>query len=100
MSDLEARIRLVLTERGEVTIRRVLSGIGYFIEGSLAAAVIDDRLCVPVDMEDWEALLVEPGVGPLRFADRVIRGWLLVEPDAIVDDGALSTWIERGLGGD
>ncbi|MFZ0625664.1 MAG: hypothetical protein WAN34_04130 [Acidimicrobiia bacterium] len=100
MPDLEARIRLALTERGEMTIRRVLSGIGYFIEGSLAVAVIDDCLCVPVDLEDWATLLHEPGVRSLRFADQVVRGWLLVEPESIVDDEALTIWIERGLGDD
>lgn len=97
MSDLEARIRVILTARGEVTARRVLSGMGYFLDGSMAAAIIDDCLCITVGIDDWEMLQSEPGVRSLHFADRSVPGWLLVEPDSIEDDRDLISWIDRGL---
>jgi TfoX/Sxy family transcriptional regulator of competence genes len=97
MPDLETRIRQLLTERGEVTVRRVLSGVGYFLNGSMAAAVIDGCLCVTVDVDEWEMLLAGTGVRSLQFADRPVPGWVLVEPSTIEDDHGLISWIDRGL---
>lgn len=97
MSDLEARIRVALTDRGEITVRRVLGGVGYFVAGSLAAAIIEDSLCVTVAVDEWEFLVGEPGVKALRFVDRPVPGWLVIDPDAIEDDRALVSWIDRSL---
>jgi len=93
---LATRIEGLLLGKGEVTERPVLAGQGFFLDGRLVAAVLDDELCVPAGHESREGSSA-PGVRPLLFAGRPVTGWVVVEAAAISGEGALARWIESVL---
>jgi hypothetical protein len=95
--DLIGRIQTHLRGRGELTEGRVLDGDGYFVDGLLVVAVIDDDLCVNVGRDDWEKTLAGDGVHPLLFADVPVPGWVMVDGASIAGDESLAGWIESAL---
>jgi len=53
-------------------------------------------LMLRCDLDDTEALLGEPGAGPMVMRNKEMRGWLRVDADAVEDDEALRGWVRRG----
>lgn len=97
--ELAKRIEGYLEGRGEVTERRVLAGRGFFLDGHLVAAAMDEGLCLQVGKDAWQSVLSAAGVRPLLFADLPVPGWIVVEGASIATDDALARWIEQGLAG-
>ncbi len=98
-TELAQRIGTYLEGRGEITERRVLSGQGFFLDGHLVAAVMNEDLCVQVGLESWEATLSGAGIRPLLFAERPVPGWVMIEGTSIANDDALARWIDSVLAG-
>ena len=95
--DLTGRIQAQLRERGDLTEGRVLDGDGYFVDGLLVVAVIDDDLCVNVGRDEWEESLAGEGVRPLLFADMPVPGWVMVDGASVAREASLAGWIEGAL---
>ena len=95
--DLLGRIQAHLHGRGELTEGRVLDGDGYFVDGLLVVAVIEDDLCVNVGRNEWEESLAEDGVRPLLFADLPVPGWVMVDGASVAGEESLVGWIESAL---
>jgi hypothetical protein len=95
--DLLDRIQAHLRGRGELTEGPVLDGDGYFVDGLLVVAVMDDDLCLNVGKDGWEETLTEDGVRPLLFADMPVPGWVLVDGASVAREESLAGWIESAL---
>jgi TfoX/Sxy family transcriptional regulator of competence genes len=96
--DLPDRVRAALA--GEVASeRRMFGGLGFLVGGHLAvAASSQGGLMVRVDPRETEALLAQPGVEQVVMGSRApMRGWVRVAAGALVEDDALSAWVQRGL---
>jgi hypothetical protein len=53
---------------------------------------------VRIDPDDAGALTAEPHAHRVEMRGRAMDGWLHVDPEAVDDDAALRSWIDRGLG--
>ncbi len=94
---LAARVRAVLAQEPDLSERRMFGGLAFLVGGRMAVAVSgQDGLMVRCDPAEAPALLGEAHVAPMRMRGRDLRGWLLVEPDGLVEDTALTTWVETG----
>jgi TfoX/Sxy family transcriptional regulator of competence genes len=98
MPELGDRIRAGLAGGGEITESRVLGGTGYFVDGILGGAVIDDSLCIHVDLDQWQDLVDDGSAQPLLFVDRPVPGWLLIPADSVQDDHDLAIWLDLRAG--
>lgn len=96
-TDLARKIESYLQGRGDVTEGRVLSGDGFFLDGRLVAAVIDQDLCLPVARDHWEKTMSGEGVRPLLVADRPIPGWVLVDSNLVAAEEQFAGWIEGAI---
>lgn len=72
--------------------RKFLSGTGFFKDGNLVLAVMDDGLCIRPGAEDLEA----PGVIPFTFAGLPVTGWITVQ-GASLDEANLARWVDVAL---
>jgi hypothetical protein len=95
--DLAGRIQAHLRGRGELSEGRVLDGDGYFVDGHLVVALMDDDLCVNVGRDEWEQSLAGDGVRPLLFADMPVPGWVMVDGASVAGEESLAGWIESAL---
>jgi hypothetical protein len=54
-------------------------------------------LIVRVGPDNYEEALLEPHVREFDITGRPMRGWVVVGPDGVVDDGQLSEWVRRAV---
>lgn len=96
---LAGRLREVLEEVDGVTERTMFGGLGFMVHGHLAvAAASTGDLMVRVDPATGEDRVDGETVRPMEMRGRPMPGWLLVSLEAVADDAALRTWVDRGVG--
>ena len=79
---LAERVRdLLAAARGDLSERKMFSGIAFMIAGNMACAVTSRGLMVRLDPEDAERALAEPHVRPDGDERAPARGWILVAPE-------------------
>lgn len=66
------------------------------IRDLLTGAHSDGRLMVHADKEQSVAFATEPGANLMERGGKGMKGWLLVDADAVEDEAALELWVGRG----
>ena len=94
---LAARIRDALTQLRGITEKRMFGGVGFLMNGNLLVGVWKQSLIVRLGPKDGKAALLEPHVKEFDITGRPMKGWVMVGPEGIDDDGQLKVWIERAM---
>jgi TfoX/Sxy family transcriptional regulator of competence genes len=94
---LAARIRQALARRKNVEEKKMFGGVGFLLNGNLLVGIWKDSLCVRLGPEQAGEALLEPHVKEFDITGRPMKGWVLVEPEAIQDDDQLKDWIQWAL---
>ena len=97
---LVARVADALEQLGERGVRQknVFGGRGFLRGKSTFAIVWDDGLIVKTRRDEYDRLLLEPGVTPFApDGEKPMSTWLVVEADAVADDPELTDWVRRGI---
>jgi len=94
---LAQRIRQRLARRKNVEEKRMFGGVGFLLNGNLLVGVWKDSLCVRLGPEQAEEALPEPHVREFDITGRPMKGWVLVEPEAVENDGQVKAWIQRAV---
>jgi TfoX/Sxy family transcriptional regulator of competence genes len=90
------RIRAALADRGDVSERKMMGGLVFMVGDHMACgARRDGSLLARVGPEGMDDALDQPGVEPMVMRERVMKGYVYVEGDAVADDAALRAWVER-----
>lgn len=94
---LADRVRDVLEPHVGTTERKMFGGVAFMFHGNMAVGILGDELMVRVPKERYEATLTEPHVRVMDFTGRPMRGFVVVGPDGIAEDGDLAAWVDRGM---
>jgi TfoX/Sxy family transcriptional regulator of competence genes len=92
-----ARVRRFLSGRDGVVERKMVGGLSFLVHGNMCCGVTGTALMVRVGADSREQALLEPHVQQMLFGDRVLSGFVRVEPAGYATDDALAGWVERGL---
>lgn len=92
--DLADRVRARMSHLDGLTERPVMSGLGFFVQGTMAIAVLDVGLCIRVGEEEDNP--DSKSARPFEFAGRPVRGWVCVSEEDL-DEAGLGRWVERGV---
>ena len=96
--ELADRLRLSIGGEPGVSEKAMFGGLAFLVHGNMAvAASSDGGLMVRVDPGQTESLLHEPGARRFSMRGREMDGWLVVEASVLEEDGALRSWIDRGV---
>lgn len=76
---------------------RMFGGLCFTIAGNMAIGVTGDDLMVRLEPADADAALAEPGVRPMDFTGRPMRGFLFVSPEGYATDSALRAWLDHSV---
>ena len=94
---LAARIRQSLARHKNVENKKMFGGIGFLLNGNMLVGVWKDSLIARVGSDEYEHAVLEPHVKEFDITGKAMKGWVLVEPEGVVDDEQLNEWIQRAL---
>jgi hypothetical protein len=92
---LVARIRDALARRKGVEEKKMFGGVGFLLNGNLLVGVWKESLVARLGPDEGDAALREPHVKEFDITGRAMKGWVLIGPEGVEDDGPLNDWIER-----
>jgi hypothetical protein len=95
--ELAGRVRDVLGPRPGLSEKRMFSGLAFLLAGNMVCAVMSRGLMLRVGPDAYPAALIQDGVGPFEMRGRPTTGWVLVDPEVLVDTDALIEWIDLGV---
>lgn len=90
--DLANRLRELLADEDNITEKKMFGGLAFLTGGNLAVGVRGDDLMARIGAAGTAAALATPGVRPCEMGSRTMRGWILVDGEAL-DDEALDSWL-------
>jgi TfoX/Sxy family transcriptional regulator of competence genes len=91
------RVRRILSNRSDVTEKRMVGGLSFMVGGSMCCGVTGSTLMVRVGAEARDRTLAEPHVLPMKLGGRPLAGFVCVEPAAFRTDANLRRWVQRGI---
>ena len=94
---LAARIRQNLARHKNVENKKMFGGIGFLLNGNMRVGVWKDSLIARVGSDEYEHAVLEPHVKEFDITGKPMKGWVLVEPQGVVEDDQLNEWIQRAL---
>jgi hypothetical protein len=75
----------------------MFGGIGFLLNGIMLVGVGKDSLIVRLDPEAYDDALLEPQVSEFNITGRAMKGWVLVAPEGVEDDGPVKAWIQQAV---
>jgi TfoX/Sxy family transcriptional regulator of competence genes len=94
---LGQRVRALFDGAPDVTERRMFGGLAFMVAGNMACGIIGDDLLVRVTRADYDATLALPHARRMDVGGRPMRGFVVVDAEAIAEDDDLETWVDRGV---
>jgi TfoX/Sxy family transcriptional regulator of competence genes len=94
---LAQRIRRGLTRTKGIEEKKMFGGIGFLLKGNMLVGVWKDSLIARLDADEAEEALLEPHVREFDITGRAMKGWVLVAPEGVEQDGQVKAWIRRSV---
>jgi hypothetical protein len=67
------------------------------VHGNMAVGVTGDDLMVRLAPDEGDAALAQPGVRPMDFTSRPMKGFVFVGPEGLKTERMLIGWVSRGV---
>ena len=71
--------------------------IAFLASGNAVVGVWKRSLIARVGPDRYEDALLEPNVREFDITGKPMRGWVVVGPGGVEDDGQLTQWVRRAL---
>lgn len=92
--ELAARVREVLAEQDAGTDEReMFGGIAFMVGGHMCCGIIGDDLMLRLGPDRAERALQEPGVRPMDFTGRPMRGYIYAAAQGLETEESLERWL-------
>jgi len=72
----------------------MFGGLGFLLHGNMLVGVWKNSMIVRLGPDEHEAALLEQHVGEFDITGKAMKGWVMVKPDGVADDGALKKWVQ------
>lgn len=94
---LAARVAKALGGLTGFEAKRMFGGVAFLVDGKMVCGVATADLMVRVGAERGAAVLKEPGVRPMDFTGRPLKGYVYVSPRVLKTPAALKRWLRLAL---
>ena len=94
---LVERVRKALRGKGEISEKKMFGGICFLLGGKMCCGILKEVLVARVNPKESSALLKTPGVRPMDFTGRPMKGFLYVSQKALKSAPQLNAWLKRCL---
>jgi TfoX/Sxy family transcriptional regulator of competence genes len=93
---LAQRVREHLVDEPGLSEREMFGGIGFMLDGNMAAGVIAEDLLIRVGPDKHDDALSQPHTRVFDMTGRSMRGWVVVAANALESDETLAYWLDKG----
>ena len=95
---LADRIRKVLSDKRISALeKKMMGGLCFMVDDKMCVGIIKNDLMARIAPEFYDKALTISGCRQMDFTGRVLKGFVLVEPQAIDLDSDLEYWIQHCL---
>jgi TfoX/Sxy family transcriptional regulator of competence genes len=94
---LAERMQDAVTGKRGVTTKKMFGGICFLLDGKMFAGLVKDELMLRLGPQAEADALTKPGVRPMDFTGRPMKGYVFVAGEALVDDEALVGWLRGAM---
>jgi hypothetical protein len=95
---LAERIRAALSDRADVTERKMFGGIAFMVGEHMACGIIGgDALLARLGVHGVEGALDEAHTRPAVMGERTMKGYAIVDAEGIADAESLQRWVDRSV---
>lgn len=94
---LAARIRSALARKKGITEKKMFGGVCFLLNGNMLVGVWKEFLIARLGPDQGEDALLEPHVRKMDITGKPMKGWVMVEPEGVEDDGQVKDWIQRAV---
>lgn len=94
---LVERIRLILATQCAFSEKAMFGGVCFMLNGNICVGTWKGSLLVRVGKDQYEETLKEPYIRPADMSGRIMKGWVLIEPDGFEFEEDLKAWIKRAV---
>jgi TfoX/Sxy family transcriptional regulator of competence genes len=77
--------------------KKMFGGICYLVDDKMCTGVLKQDLLVRIDPDFHEKALKMPGVKPMDFSGKSMKGFILVDPAHVDMDEDLEYWINLAI---
>jgi TfoX/Sxy family transcriptional regulator of competence genes len=92
---LAERIRQRLAGLQGIEEKKMFGGVGFLLNGNLCVGVRKESLIARLGPDQAQDALGDSSVTVFAVGGRAMKGWVLVAPEGVEDDGQLDDWIQR-----
>lgn len=101
-TELEDRLnRLLLnrpaTDHDPMEVKKMFGGLAYLYAGKMSVGIIGDTLVARVPAASMEEALLRPGARPMDFTGKVMKEFVMVDPEGFRTDPEMEQWLDWGL---
>jgi TfoX/Sxy family transcriptional regulator of competence genes len=90
---LAARIRLALKGKRKVVEKKMFGGVAFMLNDKMCVGINNDDLMIRCDPDQTDELLAKKGVRLFDLTGKPMKGWLLVNADAVKSQKDFEWWI-------
>ena len=95
---LAENIRLILSKRKEVfSERKMFGSVCFMLNGNICVGTWKGSLLVRCDKKKHDEILKQPHTRPANMSGRIVKGWVVVDPEGIEFEEDLTTWVHRAV---
>ena len=77
--------------------KKMMGGLTFMIDDKMCVGIIKDDLLARINPDIYESSLEKEGCKEMKFTGRPMKGFVLIEAEAIDDDADLDYWIQLCL---
>jgi TfoX/Sxy family transcriptional regulator of competence genes len=94
---LAERMRQQLAGQDGVVEKRMFGGLAFLLNGNMCCGVHKSALIVRLAPAATEAALRQPHTRVFDLTGRPMKGWILVEAEAVRTAAGLKKWVAQGV---
>ena len=92
------RIRSILLQRrGMFSEKKMFGSVCFMLNGNICVGAWKGSLLARCDKNKHDETLQEPYTKPADMSGRIMKGWVLVDPEGIEYEEDLTEWINRAI---
>lgn len=92
--NLADRVRAATRDLRGLVEKKMFGGVGFMLCGNMLVGIMGSSLIVRLGPEAAAAALQKEGVRQFDVTGKPMRGWVVVDADALDSDRVLAAWID------